>query len=146
MSLTTAQLQTFKTAIQGDANVTAFLAAGDDGQISTYYNGLGAGSVWLPNISIGQLNTAIVWSEFMTLPVATQNAYIALIQGPIDATNANIRAGFSSIFAGKVSLTNLTTLAARTPTRFEALFTIANVSTVFGYVVSPADVVLALNS
>jgi hypothetical protein len=77
--------------------------------------------------------------------VGKQNAYLALIQGAIDATNANIRAGFGAIFGG-TSVTNLTALAQRVPTRFEALFTTAQVSAAFGQSVTVADVAAALGA
>jgi hypothetical protein len=144
--LNTSQLATFKAAINGDANLAAARAAGDQGAIAAYYNAAGSGSIWRPSINSAELNTAIVWSEFIALPVQTQNAYFALVQGgKIDATNANIRAGFSSIFAG-TTIGNLTALAARVPTRFEALFTTANVCSCFGQTVTPADVAQALGS
>lgn len=142
------QLPIFKAAILADANLVVQRAAGDQGAIAAYYNANGSGSIWKPAISAAQLNTAIVWSEFILGTPAVQNGYFALLQGdPIDATNANIRAGFASIFAGAtVSLANLTALAARTPTRFEALFTTANVCSCFGQLVTPADVAQALGS
>ena len=142
--LTAAQLQTFKTAINSDGNLTAFIAAGDYNSIANYYNGVGAGSVWLPSIQTSLLNDAIVWSEFAGLTPALQNTYMAMVTVPvIDATNANIRGGFNTIFSGKVTLTNLTALAARTPTVFEALFTTANVCSLFGYQVTANDVGMA---
>jgi hypothetical protein len=144
--MTPSQLSTFKTAITGDANVAAALAAGDHGAIAAYYNGAGAGTIWRPSIAVSELNTAIVWSEFVALTQGQRDAYFALTNGAtIDATNANIRAGFSAIFAG-TSLTNLTALAKRVPTRFEALFATSQVSQVFGQTVSVADVAAALGS
>lgn len=148
MSLSIAQLQTFKAAINSDANITVSLASGDQGAIAAYYNGASTTNVWLPAIPVSVLNTAIVWSAFIALSVQTQNAYFALTQGgTVDATNANVRAGFSSIFgAGTQTLTNLTAIAQRLATRFENLFATTNVTTVFGYTVTPADVAAALGS
>lgn len=146
MALTPAQLATFKAAINADANLAAARAAGDQGAIAAYYNGAGAGTIWRPSVSAKELNTAIVWSQFIALPVATQNGYFAMLQaGAIDATSANIRTGFASLFTGQ-SLTNLTAIAQRTPTVFEALFTTSQVCTVFGQAVSVADVAAALGS
>lgn len=141
-----AQLATFKVAINGDANLSAARAAGDQGAIAAYYNAAGTGTIWRPSISVGELNTAIVWSEFSAMTVGKQNAYLAMVLASVDATNANIRAGFASIFAGLTSLANLTALAQRVPTRYEALFTTAQVCSVFGRQVSVADVAEALGS
>jgi hypothetical protein len=145
--LTTAQLQTFKTAILGDGNLTAFLSAGDMTSIAAYYNSPGTGFIWLPSITTSLLNDAIVWSEFASLTVAQQNTYMAMIVvGTVDATQANIRTGFSTIFSGKTTLSNLTALAQRVPTRFESLFTLSNVCSLFGYQVSANDVDMARSS
>lgn len=142
--LTTAQLATFKAAILADTNMTVALAALDAATIAAYYNGAGSGTVWRPSISAAELNTAIVWSQFVALPVATQNGYFALIQGAtVDATNANVRTGFGTIFTGQ-SLTNLTALAQRVQTKFEALFTVSQVCPLFGMQVSVTDVGAAL--
>lgn len=142
-----AQLLAFKASIQGNGAIAAALASGDQGAIAAAYNALGTGSIWLPAIPTSQLLGAIVWSEFVALTVQQQNAYLALAQGgTVDATNANIRSGFSTIFAGKVTLTNLSALAQRVPTVFEALFTTANVCALFGYIVQPSDVAAALAS
>lgn len=143
--MTPAQLTALKTAINGDANLAAARTAGDMGTIAAYYNAPGTGMIWRPAISVGELNTAIVWSEFIALTQGQRDAYFAMIQASIDATNANVRSGFASIFSGQ-SLTNLTALAQRTPTRFEALFTTAQVSTAFGQIVLVADVAAALGS
>lgn len=147
MAFTTAQLATFKAAILADANLAAARIAGNHGAIAAYYNGAGTGTIWRPSISATELNTAIVWSEFIALTAVTQNAYLALLQaGAIDATSANVRGGFVSIFPVGVSRTNLTALAQRVPSVFEALFITAQVCALFGQTVTVADVAAALGS
>lgn len=146
--MTPAQLAIFKTAINGDGALATARAAGDHGAIAAYYNAAGSGTIWRPVITVAELNTAIVWSEFAALTVALQQTYLAMTQGgSIDATSANVRGGFTSVFAsGTTSRTNLTNLAQRTQTRFEALFTTGQVCELFGKVVTPADVAEALGS
>ncbi len=145
--LTKTQLATFKAAIAADANVAADLAAGNLGAIAAYYNGASATQVWLPAIPVSVMNTAIVWSAFMALSVQAQNAYFALTaNGVVDATSGNVRAGFASIFGAGTTLTNLTAIAQRIATIFENLFAVSNVTPLFGYQVTPADVALALAS
>lgn len=142
--MTPAQLSSLKADIL--ANVATRPIA-DMGALAAYYNANSAASIYRPSIPVPELNTAIVWSEFMALPVQTQNAYFALIQGgTVDATKPNVRAGFGSIFVGLVSLTNLTTLAQRLATRFESAFITANVSSAFGTVVAVSDIAAALGS
>ena|SRR5437870_4654598 len=137
----------FKAAILADVNLATQRAAGDHGAIAAYYNAPGTGLIWRPNITTDELNTAIIWSEFAGLTALLQNTYLAMIAGTsVDATKANIRGGFSTVFAGKTSLTNLNNLAQRVPTRFEQLFTTAQVSTEYATGVNVADVALALGS
>lgn len=144
--LTPTQATVLKAAILGNASLAAARAAGDQGAIAVYYNANAAGSIWRPSITAAELNTAIVWSQFIALTAIVQNGYNAmLLAGTIDATSANVRAGFASIFSGQ-SLTNLTALAARAPTRFEALFTVSNVCSCFGQSVTVADVAQALGT
>jgi hypothetical protein len=145
MSITPAQLSTFKTDIQSNAGVTALLAAKNYTGIAAFYNGAGTGSVWNPSLTIAQIMTAIVWSEFIALTTAKMTAFqVMTANGQIDATSANIRNGFSTIFAATTTLTNLTAIASKTPTVFEALYASANVTPVYGYVVQLQDVYNAL--
>ena len=137
----------FKAAILADPNLTAFLAAGNDGSIAAYYNAPGTGLIWRPSISTGEMNTAIVWSDFLLLTALAQNTYMAMISASsVDATSARIRAGFSSVFPVGTTLANLTAIAQKVPTRFEALFTTAQVTTEFGTIVRVEDVVTARTS
>jgi hypothetical protein len=152
MDLTTAQWSTFKTDI--NTNQAANVAAGNYDAIVAYYNANSspAVSIWRPLVSITELNNAIVWSEFAGLTAAKQNCYIAMVCGPIDATQANIRSGFSTIFSsqGSQTLINLNLIAKRTGTRFEVLFSTvdgtASVSSLYGAVVTRNDVINALAS
>ena len=151
--LTTSQLLTLKTDILSPARAAAlggFLAAVDHPSIADYYNQLATPAVnlWRPHIAVSELNTVIVWADFAALAVGKQNTYFAMTQdGWVDATSSFIRTGFSAIFANP-SLANLTALAQRGGSRFEALFSTtagaASVSTVFGQALSYIDVANAL--
>jgi hypothetical protein len=142
--LTDAQLATLKADMQ--TNQAANLAAGNYRLVADYYNAPGTGLIWRPVITVEELNTAISWAEFAAVPVARQNTYLAMISpGFIDATSANIRAGFGTVFsAGGASNPQLTTLAQQTPTRLEQLFSTGNISAVFGYRCTVNDVMNAL--
>ena len=145
--MTPTQLTAFKAAILADVSLVAQRAAGDHGAIAAYYNGAGTGTIWRPSITLLELNTAIVWSEYTVLSALLQNTYMAMIQGgTVDATAAGIRAGFTAVFAGKVSLTNLTAMAQIVPTKFQQLFAVAQVSATFGQSVAVSDIAAALGS
>jgi hypothetical protein len=150
-NLTAAQLQTFKADLNTNPGVATMIANSDWVGVANYYNTVPASPtmLWRPLITVDELNTAIVWSEFTALTVAKQNAYMALIQGAIDATKSNIRNGFTAIFAaGGQTVTNLTAVAKRAGTRFEVLFSAvdgaASTSSVFGALCDQNDVINAL--
>jgi hypothetical protein len=149
MTLTAAQSFTFRTAIKADTDptiVTAY-AANDFVTIATQYNLAASPQVliWRPRIMTSELNNAIVWSEYLLLTDAQRQTYSAMIVvGWIDATNANIRGGFGSVFTGTTSLTNLTTLAQVPATKFQNLFTTAGVCSLFGHLLDNQECYEAL--
>ena len=148
MPLTPAQRTTLKTDVTSAANAVAlgaFITAEDWPSVATFYNQNSVASVWRPNVSARELTGGIVGSAYDSLSVAKQNGYIAVTQGGvIDTTQATIRAWFSDIFGAGATLTNLTAIAQRLGTRFEILFSsvagTANVTTMFGQLVSGADI------
>lgn len=148
MSLSAADLVTFRNAINAetDAGVVAARTAGNDTAIANFYAQPSSPQVllWRPAVTIDELKAAVVWTEFLALTVARQNAWFALTQGvAVDATNTNIRTGFSSVFGASSTLTNLTAIAQRNATKLEALFATSSVSTQFGYTATPSDVAAA---
>jgi hypothetical protein len=145
--MTPAQQTTLKTDMHSAGNAAAlgaWLAAGDWVSIAAWYNSASALTVWKPSVAVRDLTRNIVGSVFDALTVGKQNGYLALTQGGVvDATSSNVRAWFQDIFGAGATLTALTAEAQRVATRFEALFSTpaspANISTVFGQLVSPDD-------
>lgn len=145
--LTPAQNTTLAAAINGDGTLAGAVAAKDWYTIAVAFNALSNPpvSIWRPSVTVQELNTAVDWSAFAVLTVAKQNTYFAMITpGFIDATSANIRGGFNTVFGAGATLTALSALAQRTATRFEALFSTSNVSDVFGQTLSAGDVQKAM--
>lgn len=143
--LTVAQLAALKTDI--GANFAAQVAAGDQSGIAAAYNtpSSPAVAVWRADIPIAQIVDAITYSELVALTSVKQFALqVLLAPGIVDASSVNVRAAFSAIFGASTTLTALTALAQRTATRLEALFTTAQVSSAYGYVMSAEDVREAL--
>ncbi len=98
-------------------------------------------NIWKPDLKVSDLAPAIVMSAFVGLTAVKQNGYFVLTQGEyVDATNANIRTGFTTIFGAGSTLNNLTALAQRFATDFEFLFTTANVSSVYNYTLTENDI------
>ena len=143
----------FRAAIKGDGTIAALYAAHDASGIAAAYNQPSATSIWRSNITLREIDQTVDWGEYATLTVAQQGTFEAMIQSggmSIDATQAGVRNGFSSVFAGKTTLTKLTALAQRLGTKFEAIAAflttagVASVSSFTGAYLTPIDVQVAL--
>lgn len=148
--MTPAQLVPFKAHILANVGIAADRTANNHIAIAAHYNSAGTGVVWRPVITAAELNTAVVWTEYATLTAVLQNCYQAMIAaGQVDGTNANIRAGFNSIFAGTgaaVTRANLVALAQRVPTKGEMAFMTGNVCSAYGLIVTPNHVAQAMGT
>lgn len=145
--LTLSQLSTLKTDITVTNAATSFngstlltLWNGNDFEnLAAYYNTTASPQLdlWRPDIAPSDIIPVIVMSEFIALTAVKQNGLLLYMQGSvINATNANVRNGFTSIFTSGTSLTNLTALAKKAATNLEKLFTVSNVSPLYKYTVS----------
>lgn len=148
--MTPAQLSTFKAAILADATAAPLFSAGNDTAVAAYYNELGTGFIWRPDLNLTDIANSVVWSDFDNVTAAKKGVFQAMLQtGALDATKSSIRAGFTTVFGGaSASTTALTAAAQRTPTKFEALFAVSNVVPVnlYGHTVTPTDVGEARNA
>ena len=153
--LTNTQFDTLKTDILANATAGGALetavAIGNDVAVAAYYNALASPAVkiWLPRVTIDQLNGAVVWTDFVGLTALKQNTYIAMTQaGFVDASDAQVRSGFAAAFgAASASITAITAMAQRDASRLEALLSTGSgtrVTAVFGYVLMHLDVARAL--
>jgi len=155
--MTPAQLATLKTDIQAQGSLAAAVAAHNWTPVMDFYNAASATSVWLPAVRVEVLADAIDWTTtavaggnggFQQLPAAARDAYFALTQGGVvDATQANIRNGFGSIFPANVA-SALAAVSQRVGTRLEVLLSTpagsAVVTQVLGVGVTAQDVATAL--
>lgn len=148
MALTTAQQTALQAAITADVALTTLNIANGFQQIADAMNlaSTPAVSVWIPNISTSAMLSAIVAADMPTTAGLIGYLQMMLTVGIVDATQANVRTSFSTLFAAKPTLTNLSAIAQRTGTRFEALASFitaagaASVSSVYGVKVSAFDV------
>lgn len=149
--MTTAQQTTLRNHINANLNLnigaagTMSNALGNSNwdAIADYYNSVRTPQVdlWRPNVSPSELQNAIVMSAYVALTAVKQNGFMVYLQAPLlDATNQNIRDGFNTIFGAGATLTALTALAKKPATNFENLFTVSNVSSVFGVLVTGSDI------
>lgn len=150
MSLTAAQNATLKSAMLGDANVTAIV--GQDQRVADYYNAASspAVAVWRADVRLSEFVAAVVPSELVVLTAIKQYGLDFYTKaGVVDGSSANVRAAFNAIFGAGATLTALTALAQRTGTRLEALFSSGGppaVSTLYGRILTDVEVNAARNS
>ena len=144
MALTSSQAATLKAAVTSDATVAGALSAHDWFSIAGNYNVPSTNLIWRADVTPAQVQSAIAGSEAVKQsPQQLQLAQLLLTSPFVDASNSTVRAQFGAIFpassAGSTSA-NLTTIAQRFSTKFEQLFVTSQVTTVYAYVLSPADV------
>lgn len=148
MDLTTAEAATLKTDAQ--TNFASLVAVADWPAIAFAYNlpSNPATSIWRQDISATEIAATITMSAFTALTAQQQNGLLLLTQGPVNAASANVRAAFQTIFGAGQTLTDLTTLAQRTGTRVEILFSSvagsARVTTKYAQILTAADVQKAM--
>ena len=148
MSFTTAELASIKAAVTADATALGYWTAGSAGMCCAYLNAPSPTPVliWRPNIPVAELLTGVVWSAFVELTPQVQAAWAALTAGgTVDSTNANIRAGFVTVFgAASATVANLAAIAQRPASRLEAIFASGGVSTQYGATIHVADLIGAM--
>lgn len=139
-----------KTRINAETDPTfvAHRAAGNTAAMADWFNVATTTDAWKPRVTIRELLSSVVWSEFIALSIAKQQAWFALTQGGdqgVDATQARIRQGFVDIFGGaSVTVANLSAAAQEKVTRYQLAFTTSGVCSEFGVLVSNEDIVKAL--
>lgn len=153
--MTTAQLTALKTDLLSKTNVTyqgntlgSYMANTNLQMIANYYNSNinPQVDIWKPDLKVEDMAKSLDMATFITLTAVKQNGYFALTKGTyVDATVANVRASFVTIFGnGTANAVALAAIAKRPATIFEALFTTSNVSSVYGYVIQPEEIQEAL--
>lgn len=126
MTLTTQQLATLKTAIQAEPAVAAFLAAGDDGSIAAYYNGLSATTAWMTSVPPRTLDEGADYSAFDTLAAGKRDAWALFLQyAPRDLSKNKNRKVVTDVWGAATAASiaeSILTAATRKATRAEELF------------------------
>ena len=120
--MTPAQLTALKADIQ--ANHAAAWAAGQVNVIAEAYNAVASPDfyVWRTSISPAEVKQNTVWTELIALSQGARDTYRFLMEGSINAADANVRAAFAAIFSAGDTLDNLTALAMRKVNVVERMF------------------------
>lgn len=128
MALTAAQKATVKADILASPDLNA-LPKNSDGffAMAELYNvqAVPDFTVWRSNIPTSDVKKAINWTEYIGRSVGERSAFELIVSnGIVNASDANVRAGFADIFSGPqgaTTLAALTAIAKRLATRIEKL-------------------------
>lgn len=128
--LTTAQLQTLKTAILADPTANAFYQAGDLSGLAAYYNGPASPAfiVWRTLVSIGEVGRTFNATELAGLTsLNTQRLQnlAAWLEAGVNPSLATTRQFFDDVFSGAGGANTRAALLAiwkRSATRLEKVF------------------------
>ena len=124
MNLSAGQLTALATDINAQGSLASARTTHDAPAVANFYNAASATAVWRSDLRNSEVVAALVGSDVSALASSGLLGLLQLLVMPltIDASSANIRSDFTTLFSGKTSLTNLTAVAQRTATRIEALF------------------------
>lgn len=120
--LTQAQSDTLRAMIAADTTANAMGQAGDDAGLSAWLNTPDAAYiVWRTNMTIAECNQVMVWTEIDGLTVGKARIWEWMrSMGTLDASQTNIRQGFSDAFTtATATKAAITALAKRQATRAE---------------------------
>ena len=136
---------TNKNVVYNGKTLKTWLGESNHTEVAAYYNTANTTDIWKPDLTSEQLTNIIVMSDFIALSQGQRDAWVAMSKlSAIDTTKSLVRTNFVSIFGnGTATTTSATALAQRKATRFEELFTTANVSSKYGYIVSNGDILEA---
>jgi hypothetical protein len=132
MTLTTAQLQTLKAAINAEADPTfvALRAAGATGAMAEWYNGASTFVAWRTNVTRDETGNAWVGTDIDGMSALNMQRLQLMLAtsttGSFDMSRSDRRAGFENPFGTNVNNGSRVAMRAvwkRFATRFERLFT-----------------------
>lgn len=137
MPLNPSQLQSLKADIAADPTLAALPNTADDAfTIAATYNATAVPDFWVWRSSVPSYeyrgSNGIVWTEVDGLSVGKARIFEWLTVGlttPINAADANVRAGLQNAFGTSQTLTNLTTMGRRRASRVEKLLATGTGST-----------------
>lgn len=127
MELTQEQRAVLRAAITTEKGLEGSVAKADKGgdrEIADWLNAPVEGeSLWRGRLTVAECNDAIVWTEFIGLPMEMMLAWAAMTApGYIVPTSDNVRDALAKIFSGAAGTRDaLLAAAQRQPTRLELL-------------------------
>ena len=162
MNLTPTQIQTLKAGIAANATAAAFPNTSDGNfACAAFLNGTASPTlaVWRPSVANSIILSQLVGTDVIAkvTTIGAQALLAALLTPPaLDATQANVRGDFSTLFPSTTTLTNLTAISQRSATYLESFFAAGGPpatcaldalgNSIFGQLVDYQTVTLARNS
>ena len=131
-----------KDTVYNGKTIKTWLGESNRAEVAAYYNSVGSNDIWRPDLTPEEMTSIINMANFISLPAGNRDAWMAMSKlSTIDTTKSLVRTNFVSIFGnGTATTVSATALAQRKATRFEELFTVSNVSSKYGYIVSQDDI------
>ncbi len=122
--LSTPQVATLKAACTANQTCAAMAASQspDDIAIAAWFNAADEGNciVWRPDVSIGEANAVMVWTEIDTMAAGKARIWEWMRLVPVlDFRQSSIRQGINDAFSGLTTRVNVTQAGKRTATRAE---------------------------
>jgi hypothetical protein len=135
-TLSSAQLTTLRSTIEGDPTALAIAQNGNTIELAGYYNTLASPDFWTWRTNVSRADvyhatspdaTTWNWTTFKNQSVTEQNAWIQMFMGDLaNFALANLRAGVAAIFTGSQAQTDqrnhCLAVGRRKATRLEKLF------------------------
>lgn len=119
---TPSQLAALKAVALADQAAVALMESADDIALAEWFNADAPGSyiVWRPDVSIGEANAAMVWTEIDTMTAGKARIWEWMRLVPVlDFRQGSIRQGINDAFAGLTTRVNITQAGKRNATRAE---------------------------
>jgi hypothetical protein len=116
------QIATLKTACNATPACVTLANAADDIALAAWFNAADEGGciVWRPDVSIGEANAVMVWTEIDTMAAGKARIWEWMRLVPVlDFRQSSIRQGINDAFSGLTTRVNVTQAGKRTATRAE---------------------------
>ncbi len=116
------QIATLKATCNAAPACVTLANAADDIALAAWFNAADEGGciVWRPDVSIGEANAVMVWTEIDTMAAGKARIWEWMRLVPVlDFRQSSIRQGINDAFAGTTTRVNVTQAGKRTATRVE---------------------------
>lgn len=157
MALTPSQYTTLKNDIlskltmeYGGSTFDLHLANSNYPVIAEYYNSTAVPNqnIWRTYLPKEEVICEVIMSDYILLTQAQREGFLAICQAAyLNMRKLTIRNSLKTVLNdNSTSYNNIISVSRKKATNFEFLFTVSNVSDVYGYILIPDDIINAMRS